>query len=445
MEPPAVVAANDDHNAAARGGPTRNRGRGVWRRRDGRGGGRGAGRGGQRPPPYRGLDAALDPLHALGPIRYDYLAPPVPQREFRDVVHEERENGPADNVFFESIKAVYVNPGDDLGEAIKNHAKIVLKRGAVYEITSTVLITGACYIIGQCAIVRSRMGREGPMFQVLNSNIIPAIGYMERICFSDMVFDCQDASTAVCCVSERNILFHGCIFSGPHMLCLDMKAGAEVRGCQFMGVVCAVRTKGLYSVRLKNSTFEKCIFGLVASTKATVSHCFFRDCTCAIRLGGAGSITHCQFIVTDSVSSPMNLELCTCQGGGSHATALGNIHVVSHKEASWPKFCNNVLLRAKLYLGRRRGVFHPKYCLMGLSVIAAPRGVAQRVYLFGAYDSNCAIMQLTPTEGASNIRMCTCGESHPTPCMRASYVTDTRINRELNSQDTAEFSSSDEE
>nr|QRV11605.1 E1B 55K [Bat mastadenovirus] len=444
MDQNAVLAANGDPNAGNRGDPARHRGRGMYRRRAGLRGGGGAGRREQSRPPYGGLDAALDPLHALGPVRVDYV-PRVPQLEFKDVENEEREHGPTDNVFFESIRAVHVNPGDDLEQAIRNHAKIVLKPGGVYEINATVLVTGACYIIGNCAIVRAHLPRGGPMFHVLNSAVIPAIGYMERICFSNIVFDCQGVSTAVCCLSERNILFHGCIFSGPHMLCLEMRAGAEVRGCQFMGVVCAIRTKGLYSVRVKNSTFEKCVFGLVAGTKATVSHCLFRDCTCSVRLGGVGSISHCQFLITNSQEPPMNLQLCTCQGNGSHAAALGHIHIVNHREAPWPKFANNVLLRVRMYLGRRKGIFHPKYCLMGLSVIAAPRGIAQRIYLFGAYDSNCAIMQLSPMHGETNVRMCTCGESHVTPCMRATYVTDTRINRELNSQDTAEFSSSEED
>lgn len=354
---------------------------------------------------------------------------------------EEAENGPTDRWWFESIVTKLVKPGEDLQAAIKDYAKVSLEAGATYELSESVIVNGACYIIGNSAIIKGKL--NGPIFQVYNRAVIPSVGFMERVAFTNIIFDCQGASTAVCCLSERNVLFHGCIFSGPHMLCIDAKAGAEIRGCQFMGAVCAIRSRGLYSIRLKHSSFEKCVFGLVAG-KAAVSHCFFRDCTCAIRLGGSGKICYCQFIVTNNEAPPMNLQLCTCQDG-SHVSALGNIHISSHRSAPWPKFSNNMLQRVRLYLGARTGIFHPKYCLLGMSVIAAPRGVAQRMYLFSVYDSSCAVVQLTPTFERTSPRMCTCGSSHETPVMRGTYVTDTRLDRYLNSLDTAEFSSSDED
>lgn len=419
---------------AVRGGGRSNRGWQLWDRHWG-----------QRRSPPGIVTSSLDPLDALHGVEFDHSVDTHSGTvDFQTVEANERVNGPTDNIYFESIHTHRVKPGDDLTSAIKTYGKISLDKNGVYEISETVKITGACYIIGNCAVIKSKISGR-PMFEVINADSVPVIGFMERICFSNLIFQCTPGDLAVCCCSHRNVLFHGCVFSGPHMLCLDLRAGAEVRGCQFFGAVCAIRSRGFYSVRVKNNTFEKCVFGAVTTTKASFTHCLFRDCTCSIRLGSQGTISHCQFIVTAFEEAPMNLQLCTCEGDGSHVAALGNLHIASHREAPWPKFVNNVFLRMRLYLGRRPGVFHPKYCMFGMTVIAAPRGVAQRVYMFSVYDSSCTIMQLSAMEEMTGERLCTCGGRHYTPRMRASYVTDTRINRELNSHDTAEFSSSDED
>ncbi|BBE29301.1 large T-antigen [Bat mastadenovirus] len=392
------------------------------------------------------VTSSLDPLHALHGIEFDHSVDSnsMGTVAFETVEANEQVNGPTDNVNFENIIPYRVKPGDDLALAIKTHAKITLDTSAEYVISETIKITGACYIIGNAAVIKSSIVGM-PLFEVLNADSIPCIGFMERVCFSNLIFQCTGGDMAVCCCSHRNVMFHGCVFSGPHMLCLDLRAGGEVRGCQFFGAVCAIRSRGLYSVRVKNNTFEKCVFGVVTGSRSSFSHCLFRDCTCSLRLGGQGSITHCQFIVTAVEEAPMNLQLCTCEGNGAHVAALGNLHIASHRDSPWPKFVNNVFLRMRVYLGRRAGVFSPKYCMFGMSVIAAPRGVAQRVYMFSVYDSSCAIMQLSPMDELTAERLCTCGGRHCTPRMRATYVTDTRIDREVNSLDTAEFSSSDDE
>ncbi|APC26055.1 E1B large T-antigen [Bat mastadenovirus G] len=386
----------------------------------------------------------LDPLHVLPMINPDHYVVSGDQVEFAAIREDERLNGPSDRWNYSSVKTVRVNPGDDLEAAIRLHAKISLQPGGVYELNRNIRVVGACYIIGNCAVLKVNLPQGGPLFTVSHSEPIPAIGFMERVCFSNLVFESVGSSKAICCVSNRNILFHGCIFSGAHMLCLDMRAGAEVRGCQFFGAVCAVRSRGLYSMRVKNCSFERCVFGVVAETKVNINRCFFGDCTCSIKLSTVGSVTNSQVIVTNRHQSPMNVQLCTCEDGG-HVQALGNVHIGSHCEAPWPKFEGNTLNRVRMYMGRRRGVFHPRHCLFGLSVIAAPTGVAQQVYLYSVYDTTCGIMQLSTYEGDAGERLCTCGERHSTPCMRASYVTDSRVNRDLNSHDTAEFSSSDED
>ncbi|WIV79588.1 E1B 55K [Canine mastadenovirus A] len=402
---------------------------------------------GQRRPIIRVDDLQLaDPLYVMQALQRDHtLEMPRGQVDFSWIEAEERRVGPTDEWYFEAVKTYKAKPGDDLQTIIKNYAKISLECGAVYEINSKIRVTGACYIIGNCAVLRPNLPAGEAMFEVLNVDFIPSIGFMERIVFSNVIFDCRTTATVVCCISERNTLFHNCVFSGPHMLCLDLRAGAEVRGCHFVGAVCALRSKGLYSIRVKNSIFEKCAFGVVTGSKASISHCMFKDCTCSIMLGGQGTIAHSQFIVTTSAEAPMNLQLCTCEGNGSHVVPLGNIHFASHREASWPTFYANTLVRVRLYMGRRRGVFHPKQSTLSMCVIAAPRGVVQRIYLFGVYDATCAIMQLGEAGNAASERLCTCGFRHSTPSLRATYVTDTRIDRELNSQDTAEFFSSDED
>lgn len=387
----------------------------------------------------------LDPFHMLPIESMEHAVDPtlncVP---FSEIEEHERQHGPTDRWYFEVVKTVRVNPGEDLEAAIRTHAKISLKPGGVYDLTTPIRILGACYVLGNCAIIRVKI-QEGVLFTVTHSVTIPAIGFMERVCFSNVVFESSPECKDVCFLSYRNILFHGCIFSGAHMLALDMRAGAEIRGCQFLGNVCAVRSNGLYSIRVKDCTFEKCVFGIVADTKACISHCYFGDCTCSIKLGYHGRVSHCQVVVISRERAPMNIQLCTCDGSGGHVSALGNVHVSSHATASWPRFTHNVFNRVRIYLGRRRGIFHPRQCLFGLSVIAAPRGVAQRVYLYGVYDTTCGIMQLTRHDQESGERLCTCGSRHSTPCMRASYVTDNRVDRHVNSHDTAEFSSSDED
>ncbi|ADD17099.1 large T-antigen [bat adenovirus 3] len=401
---------------------------------------------GPRPPGLENAFNMLDPLNVLPMLFDDHaLVRRQDQVPFSVIRADEMANGPSDRWFFESVQAVRVEPGEDLGAAIREHAKISLKPGAIYEITASIVVTGACYIIGNSAILRVNVPNGAPVFTIANSEPIPAVGFMERICLANIMFVNGGSSKAVCCMSTRNILIHGCVFSGAHMLCLDMRAGAEVRGCQFVGTVCAVRSRGFYNLRVKNCTFERCVFGVVADTKVAISHCFFGDCCCAIKMALTGSVTHSQVIITNRQLAPMNIQLCTCEEHGSHVRPLGNVHVCSHPEAPWPKFQSNTFNRVRVYLGKRRGVFHPRNCLFGLSIIAAPAGVAQQTYFFGVFDGTCAVIQLTEGEEDAGERLCTCGERHMTPLMQASYIVDTRVNRELNSHDTAEYSSSDEE
>ncbi|AP_000047.1 E1B 55K [Canine adenovirus 1] len=402
---------------------------------------------GQRRSLFRLDDLQLpDSLYVTRALQRDHaLEMPRGQVDFSLIEAEERRAGPTDEWYFESVKTYRAKPGDDLQTLIKNYAKISLECGAVYEINSKIVVTGACYIIGNCAVLRANLPVGTAMFEVLNVDVIPSIGFMERIVFSNILFDCRSTTAVVCCISERNTLFHNCVFSGPHMLCLDIRAGAEVRGCHFVGAVCALRSKGLYSVRVRNSIFEKCAFGVVSGSKASISHSMFKDCACCIMLGGQGTIAHSHFMATTCTDTPMNLQLCTCEGNGSHVVPLGNIHFASNREAPWPTFNANVLVRVRLYMGRRRGVFHPKQSTFSMCVIAAPRGVVQRIYLFSVYDATCAILQLGEAGDAATERLCTCGMRHNTPSLRAAYVTDTRIDREINSQDTAEFFSSDED
>ncbi|AKC34839.1 E1B 50.5kDa protein [Skunk adenovirus 1] len=369
------------------------------------------------------------------------------QVSFQEILDHERENGITDKWYFENVKSYQMSPEEDFETCINTHAKISLRAGEIYTVTKTVRIQSACYVIGNAAIIKIKMPEGGPAFDVCARTPIPAIGFMERVCFSDVVFESLKGSTAVCCVSENSILFHGCAFIGPHMLCLDLRGGGEIRGCQFINAVCAIRTKGIFSLMIKHSIFEKCAFGAVTNGKANVLHCTFVDCACSLRLGGAGHISYCYFAVNDGDSPPMHLKLCTCEGQGAHVSPLGNLHFASNKEAPWPKFTHNTLNRVRLYMGKRRGVFYPKYCMMALSMVVAPRGVAQRICLYSCYDSTSLVVQRVQfeREREDNERLCTCGDKHITPVMHTAYVSDMRINREVNSYETVEFSSTDEE
>lgn len=386
-------------------------------------------------------------MNLLPLMRPNEIAEPtVEQIEFETVAEIERNNGPTDRFGFENIKPYFVAPGDNLEAAIKRHAKIALCTGAVYEISETVKVTGACYIIGNCARIRITKETGGPVFCVTNTDTIPSIAFMERVCFSNIIFECSREAMAVCIVAYRGILVHNCVFSGSHMLCVDVRGPCEVRACQFVGVVCAIRAKTLYSMRVKQCIFEKCIFGTVSEGKLTITNCAFSDCTCSLRMGGMGTVRNCHFVITQKDSPPMTVKLCTCEGSGSHPTVLENIHIASNKKLPWPKFENNVCNRVRLFLGKRTGVFHPRFCVFAVSVIVAMKCVSKKMHMFGVYDSTCVIAQCGSGDNDETMeRLCICGDKHQTPMPKMSYVTDVKLDRALNSYDTAEYSSSDDE
>ncbi|AEP16428.1 large T antigen [Equine adenovirus 1] len=437
--PRAAAAARGDHRGG--GGNLRRGGNGVdgGARRQRRG--RPRILGGPVNPPER-IEDVLAAQADDGRVERRRIFP------FSYIAEYERTHGITDQWSFENVATYIMGPEEDWGECIRQHAKIALVPGERYVVSRKVQITSACYIIGNGATVVIQIEGRGPAFQVQTRDHIPCIEFMERVCFSGIIFENGPGNKVPCFVSENNILLHGCVFSGSHLLCLDLRGGGEVRGCYFIRAVCGIRSKGLYTARVKHCVFEKCVFGVVVKSKLNLSHSSFYECNCSLCMSNSGSVSHCYFGKSDQSSLLIDLALCTCEGGGAHAVPLGDIHFGSNREEPWPKFSNNVLNRMRLYLGRRRELFFPKFCMLGLSVISAPPGVVQgRICLSATYESSAAVVQMVKQDFSSaEERLCTCGERHFTPTVINVLISDEiKPNRQINSLDTAEFMSSDED
>lgn len=368
-------------------------------------------------------------------------------RPFLYIQADERANGVTDDWYFENVDTHDLLPTDDWEVAISRHAKIMLDSRHVYHIHATIKIRGACYIVGNGAKVVVHL-TEGAAFQVVGGVQIPCIGHMERVCFTGVLFERSHAENRAIVISaETPVVVHGCTFLGAHSLCVGLRSGGVIRGCHFMANVCAVHTHAPFRVGIKNCVFEKCFFGALIQCRAVVRGCMFVDCVNSMTLGGIGqiSVTQCSFVVTNRAAPPFGVRLCTCVQG-SHVVPLGNIHVCPSR-VGYPRFERNTLSRIRMYLGRRRGLFHPKYCMFALSVVCSFRDVTNRLTMHGVFENTMAIMQTVRLDGSNmEDRLCTCGVRHPTPLMvNVNVSAEVKLDRELVSVDTAEFSSTDDD
>lgn len=357
-----------------------------------------------------------------------------------------RENGMLNDWYFENVDGFEMLPGDDWESTINQKAKIVLDPRYVYRVSQRVHITSLCYVVGNGAKVIVDVA-EGPAFVVTGNRLLmPVIGFMERVCFSSVMFVRENASNqAVVILSDTNILVHNCVFMGPHSLCLRLRCGGTVRGCHFMAAVCGIHSGQLVRVIVKSCVFEKCFFGVLAEGKITVSKCCFTDCLNSFTLDDEGLIVNNTISISNRTDPPFGVRLCTCKGG-SHVVPLGNIHIRGG-QVPWPRFENNTLVRVRMYLGKRCGVLHMKQCMLAMSVICSFRAIAQRISLDGSYESSASILQTVKLDARdAEERLCTCGDRHLTPLMHNVNVSaDVKPDRELSSVDTAEFSSSDDD
>lgn len=348
---------------------------------------------------------------------------------------------------FLHVQAYRVPPGEDLGSAIRRHAKVWLEPEAEYFIAETVRFDGPAYVIGNGAsiVIECSLG-----FKISNHDYAPRVPEMEDVVFLNCRFEAGgfNAGRIKAIRADRLVIFQGCVFSGFFKACISARAGARLRACFFL--CCHICLLSYYiTSSVKQCTFERCVVCLIGQSRLHVRRCMAIECHTFVVFASTGSVSGC--MVTGPVAnSPMrSIRLSTCICG--HPRRLHCIHVVSNRSLPWPSMNSNTFSNLTVYLGNRRGVFHPSATAFQFSVVNVESAARHRVTLTHCYDGFCFVRCIAPVvaEGHEDYPIdtlpCHCGQSHVVCRLRVVDISRFALaNRSLVSVNNGDFSSEEE-
>ncbi|AQQ73622.1 E1B 55K [Harbour porpoise adenovirus 1] len=328
---------------------------------------------------------------------------------------------------FEQIIGYVLQPDDDFESMIKIHAKIVLDPSVEYVVRRTINITSCCYIIGNGAKVRiachepfgfliHRFGHEEKIITGMITPTFDGICFERDRCFPGGVI-----------VSGGHFLVNGCNFIGSLKTCIEAQAGGIVRGSHFFACFKAIVNTSSFSLKVKSSYFERCLIGIISKghvevlkNTAQATYCFLfarSSCTCCYN----------SIINPYSLYEFEHIDMIACTNG-HNILPLCSIHFVRNREAPWPQFDNNTLVRSGLYLGRRRGAFQAINCTFHYSHVNLDGDCVNSVNLSKSFDQTLSVHKFIRVDEdidpAAITHLCICGQHHPAPVVTEIDVTD---------------------
>lgn len=321
-----------------------------------------------------------------------------------------------DELSFENIEAYKLADPFGLGDALRAHVKVELDPEVEYHEVEPILLDGPMYLIGNGATVHVNCDIG---FRVTSQRRCPRVQMMEEVAIVNTCFQAGDhnGSKIKLIRSDRMLILQGCVFFGFFKTCISARAGLRARGCHFS--TCHVAIVCYYSTAcVKQCIFEKCVIGVVGQCKLLLKRCSCVDSICLAIFASIGSMTHCTVFGPPASSPLYPLRMCTCVCG--HARRLRSVHVVSNRALCWPSMNWNTLTNASVYLGNRRGVFHPVSTMFSFTTIDVEMAASYRISLQHCYESYCFVRKLgqicndrTPeTEMAVEQCVCHCERVH---------------------------------
>lgn len=326
---------------------------------------------------------------------------------------------------FHNVFTYEVDPGEDLCSAIRRHAKVRLNPRHVYTLGETGHLDCACYVIGNGAtiVVNCAIG-----FTITSHEFAPRVNQMEDVVFLGCNFQAGSyrGGKVKAIKTDRFVIVQSCLFTGFMGCCISTKSGCRIKACQFL--CCNI---GVVSYHL-TSSIKQCIFQRVAicavgQGRLFVKRCTAIDCHTFVIFGSVGSVSECSVMGAIHPSSMRRLRLCTCMCG--HVRRLHTVHVVSNRTLPWPSMNMNTFSNCTVYLGHRRGVFHPSCTSMHFSVVNVESASSHRVTFSHCYDGFCRVRQISPvlSDGTPNYpvegMLCHCRHIHLVCRMRVIDMT----------------------
>lgn len=358
-----------------------------------------------------------------------------------------------DKYSFEMLKTYVLKPEDDFGEALKIYGKVALDPELEYTISSSFSIKSKCYVIGNGARVKISCPSRYPI-SVLGFSYFPRFYGMWSVTFTNVIFERDRATPGGLFDVKREIQLYGCQFHGFLGNVLNTEGTCVVRGCYF--VACfkcvnntAVGLSNTVPTTVENCVFEKCMIAVMSKGRAKLK-------------GNSTSGTYCFLhaeaeveMINNSITNPYQLantagiEMVTCSVG--EVMPLASVHIARNKKASWPKFEGNVFLRARLYLGRRKGMFEPRCCSFAFSQIYIDSVAFNKVSLHAVSGSTFCVVKVLPRLEVDptvqvRYRACICSNQHEEPQMNYVDMTAHALpNAYVNSVETGQFSSDEDD
>lgn len=354
------------------------------------------------------------------------------------------------DITFSQVLAYEVGPDEDLGEAIRRNCKVFLNPDVVYTINSTISLSIPCYVIGNGAsiVVNCHLG-----FEIRGNQFAPLVPDMHDVVFLNCSFERgpHDRGRVRAIRSTRSMVVQGCVFVGFLATCITVRGGGSIRSCQFLATyVCILNTPG-FTLVVKQCIFERCVVCVLAKGKTYLRRCMSLDCQTFALFASLGGMSECTAIGPRLESPLRNIKLCTCACG--HVSRLYNIHVVSNRRLSWPGFDRNTFTRMNIYLGNRRGIFHPSCTSFSFCIINVESAAASRLTFQHCYEGLCYVRRLAQpaaSEPGQEVDMtqmlCLCQEAHFVPRQRVVDITSRVVpNRRNVSCNTGDYSSEEDD
>lgn len=363
---------------------------------------------------------------------------------YRDVVEEFRSGQEVffEKYCFEDIKAVEVDPEDDLQEAIALHAKVKLKPGREYRIASCLTIKSTAYILGYGAVIRV-VGAITPAIRVCALQVGPSVSGMWGVTFVNCHFERPPERRGLLLRAASHVLFHGCTFTGIMGTCMDLGAGGHIRGCEFIACYRAICSSSNRDVKVRQCHFDKCLLGITATGDYRISGNLCTDTYCFAHLEGEG------ILKGNTVKSPTRwtgvsgFSLVTCADG--QVTPLASVHIVGNRCRRWPTIQGNVFVMAKLFLGNRIGVVSLPQCAFYKSTICVDSLTANKLVLACAFENGVTVYKVLRQEQRPTVKLCVCGCSHyANPLVFGIITSEVKSNRYMFTVDSTEYSSDED-
>lgn len=350
---------------------------------------------------------------------------------------------------FEQIRPYMLQPGDDLGEMIAQHAKVELQPGMVYELRRPITICSMCYIIGNGAKIKIR-GNYTEYINIEPRNHMCSIAGMWSVTITDVVFDRELPARGGLIVANTHFILHGCNFLGFLGSVVTANAGGVLRGCYFFACYKAVDHRGRLWLTVNESTFEKCVYAVVSAGRCRIKYNSSLSTFCFLHMSYTGKIVGNSIMSPYTFSEDPYVDLVCCQSG--MVMPLSTVHIVPSSRLPYPEFRKNVLLRSTMFVGGRLGSFSPSRCSYSYSSLVVDEQSYRGLSVTCCFDQTCEMYKLLQCTEADEMDTdtsqqyaCLCGDNHPWPQVRQMKVTAAlRAPRSLVSCNWGEFSDDDD-